>query len=197
MNLTAIKGAQDVARMHFLDSLALLKTADFHNAKIIDIGSGAGFPGIPLKLAEPTINLTLLEATGRKVAFLKELCTALGIDAECMHARAEEAAHIGEMRESYDIAVSRAVAKLDMLCEICLPFVRVGGVLLAMKGADVFNELEEASSAITALGGELESIANYLIPTTEITHTVVIIRKRIMTIAKYPRRYAKIRKTPI
>ena len=115
VNLTAISGAQEVARLHFLDSLALLNAATFEHTLVLDIGSGAGFPGIPLKIALPSIELTLLDAKGKRTAFLSELCTALGISTTCLHARAEEAAHLPEMRERYDIVVSRAVARLDSL----------------------------------------------------------------------------------
>ena len=141
VNLTAITGATDVARLHFLDSIALHKAARFSDALVVDIGSGAGFPGIPLKITEPSIGLTLLDATGKRVAFLSELCEVLGITAACVQARAEEAARRQDMRERYDIAVSRAVARIKILCELCLPFVRSGGRLIAMKSADSDDEL--------------------------------------------------------
>ena len=197
VNLTAISGAEEVARLHFLDSISLLLTAPFTNAKIIDIGSGAGFPGVPLKIAEPTIDLTLLDATGKRVSFLRDLCTELDVDATCIHARAEEAAHDINMREKYDTVVSRAVAQLNLLCELCLPFVRVNGLMIAMKSTDSDVELEEAKNAITTLSAEIEGSSDYIIPGTDIIHRAILIRKVDKTPEKYPRRFAKIQKSPL
>ena len=197
MNLTAITGAHDVARLHFLDSLSLLSAADFKSARIIDVGSGAGFPGIPIKLAEPSVELTLLDATGKRVAFLLELCAVLGINAACVHARAEEASRRTDMREQFDIALSRAVARLNTLCELCLPFVRVGGKFLAMKSVDSAEELFEARNAMSILGAEHENNFDYSIPGTDIVHRAVIIRKSFPAPIEYPRRFAKIQKFPL
>jgi len=197
VNLTAITGAEDVARLHFLDSIALLKTIEFKEARVIDIGSGAGFPGIPLKIAEPSIALTLLDATGKRVAFLLDLCAALSLDAKCIHARAEQSAHKPDMRERYDIAVSRAVAQLNILCELCLPFVCVGGHFIAMKGVDSTDELEQARYAIKTIGAELLECYDYPISDTGITHRAVIIKKTSSTPEKYPRRFPKIQKSPL
>ena len=196
-NLTAISGAEDVARLHFLDSIALLKLAQFQNKCVIDIGSGAGFPGIPLKISEPSINLTLLEATEKKAVFLSTLCALLGVDAVCVHTRAEDAARKKEMRERFDLAVSRAVARLNVLCELCLPFVRVGGTLIAMKNVDSAAEIADAKSAIKILGAELKECVDYTIPGTEIMHRAVIIQKTSLTREEYPRRFAKIKKSPL
>jgi len=197
VNLTAISGAKEVASLHFLDSIALLNTAEFKNASIIDIGSGAGFPGVPLKLAEPTIDLTLLDATGKRVSFLSELCTALGIEATFIKARAEEAAHETATREQYDIVVSRAVARLNILSELCMPFVKVSGTFIAMKTVDSVDELTEAQNAIKTLGGELQEHYDYKVPGTDITHRAVLIRKTEKTYEKYPRRFARIQKSPL
>jgi len=197
INLTAVKGMENVAYLHFLDSLALLKAVDFKNAKVIDVGSGAGFPGVPLKLAEPSIDLTLIDATGKRIAFLSELCAKIGIEAACIHARAEESAHAPDMRERFDIAVSRAVARLNVLCELCLPFVCVGGLFLAMKGIDSAEEIEEARNAIQTLGAELTDTNDYTIPGTDITHRVISIRKTTTTPDEYPRRFSKIKKSPL
>ena len=197
VNLTAIKGAEDVARMHFLDSLALLGFADFRNARIIDVGCGAGFPGVPLKLAELSIELTLLDAKRKRIEFLSELCAEIGIEAVCLHARAEESAHTPDMREQFDIAVSRAVARLDVLCELCIPFVCVGGLFLAMKGVDSAEEIEEAHNALHRLGAEVADTIDYTIPDTEIVHRVIVIRKISPTPALYPRRFSRIQKSPI
>jgi len=197
VNLTAITGVEDVSRLHFLDSIALLKAAQFAGARVIDVGSGAGFPGVPLKIAEPTIDLTLLDATGKRIEFLSELCAVLAIDASCVHARAEDAAHNSDMREKYDVALSRAVAQLNVLCELCLPFVRIGGLFLAMKGPDSSDELAQSQNAIRTLGGELQECFEYKIPGTEITHSAVVIRKTSPTPDKYPRRFARIQKGPL
>jgi len=197
VNLTAITGAGEVACLHFLDSIALLNATDFKGARIIDIGSGAGFPGVPLKIAEPSIDLTLLDSTGKRVTFLSELCAQLGLEAACIHARAEDSAHLPEFREKYDIVVSRAVARLNALSELCLPFVRVGGLFIAMKGVESAEEVEEAKSAIETLGAKVQERFDYSVPGTDITHRAVLIRKVAPTADKYPRRFAKIQKSPL
>ena len=197
VNLTAITGAQDVIRLHFLDSLALLGSADFQKARVIDVGSGAGFPGVPLKLAEPSIDLTLLDAKGKRVAFLSDLCAAIAIDAVCVHARAEELAHTPGMREQFDIAVSRAVAQLNILCELSLPFVRVGGSFLAMKSYDSLEEREEARNAIDTLGAKIDGSIEYTIPGAGIKRLIIVIRKTSATPEAYPRRFAKMQKAPL
>jgi 16S rRNA (guanine527-N7)-methyltransferase len=197
INLTAISGAEEVARVHFLDSIALLKAASFEGKRVIDIGSGAGFPGIPLKLAEPSIELTLLEATGKKTTFLAELCEKLNIKASCISARAEDAAHDPEKREAYDIAVSRAVARLNVLSELCLPFVNIDGLFVAMKSIDSEEEVKEAQRAMDSLGAEQYDHFDYNIPDTDITHRAVMMRKVKKTPGAYPRRFAKIKKHPL
>ena len=194
MNLTAITEEEEVARLHFLDSLALLPLAEFKNASVIDVGSGAGFPGLPLKLAEPSISLTLLDAQRKRVDFLRELCGELGTDAACVHARAEEAA---DLRERFDFALSRAVGRLNVLCELCLPLVKTGGLFIAMKSVSSHEETAEASRAIRLLGGETERIEDYRIPGTDVIHRAILIRKTSPTPAKYPRRFAKIQKEPL
>ena len=192
MNLTAISGEEDVARLHFLDCAALLGMADFRGKRVIDIGTGAGFPGLPLKIAQPDISLTLLDSLDKRVRFLDDVCAATGLtDVTCLHTRAEEAS---ELRGQFDAAVSRAVARLYLLCELCLPFVRTGGVFLAMKGPDCAAELDEARSAIRKLGGTYERTVRYTIPGTDVAHSVVVIRKTAPTPPKYPRRWAKMQK---
>lgn len=192
MNLTAIHGEQDVARLHFLDCVALLTAEPFAGKAVIDVGTGAGFPGLPLKIAQEDIRLTLLDSQAKRVHFLAETCEKLGFaDVPCIHARAEETP---ELRGGFDIAVSRAVARLYLLCELCLPFVRKDGVFLAMKGPDCAEELEEAARAIRTLGGTYERTIPYTIPGTDIVHSVVVIRKTGDTPAKYPRRWAKMQK---
>lgn len=196
MNLTAITEPGEVARLHFLDSAALLTLADFHGKSVVDVGTGAGFPGLPLRILEPSIRLTLLDSLGKRITFLQGVCDDLGLgDVACVHARAEEfaAAH----RERFDIATSRAVASLPLLAELCLPLVRTGGHFLAMKSVDCDEELRSAAKAIETLGGRLAGCQDYTIPGTEVTHRVVVIEKSKPSPAKYPRAFAKIKKNPL
>lgn len=196
MNLTAISGEKDVAQLHFLDCAALLTMQSFAGKKVIDVGTGAGFPGLALKIACPELELTLLDSLDKRVNFLKNTCEKLGFeDVNCIHARAEE---IPEgLRQGFDFAVSRAVARLNLLCELCLPYVKKGGMFIAMKGPELDTELEEAKRAIRTLGGEVEKKLDYTIPGTDVTHCAVLIRKRSDTPAKYPRRWAQIKKSPL
>lgn len=194
MNLTAITEPAEVSRLHFLDCLSLLNIADFQGKRVIDVGCGAGFPGVPLKIGEPSIELTLLDSTAKRMAWLgDELLPELGIHCQCLTGRAEELV-LGR-REQFDIAVSRAVARLNVLCELCIPYVAVGGTFLAMKGPMANDEADEAKSAIRILGGKLETIADY--PIGDATHRVVVIRKVKPTPVQYPRRFAKIRQQPL
>jgi len=198
MNLTAISGERDVYTLHFLDSLFLLTLDDFKGRSVIDVGSGAGFPGIPMKIGEPSIALTLLDAQKKRVDFMAEVCALVGAqDCACLHARAEEAAFERGMRGQFDFAVSRAVARLNVLCELCLPFVRTGGSFLAMKGTGSDEELSEAENAIEKLGGALDAVTDYTIPGTDVSHRVIRIRKVSDTPSGYPRRFAKIQKNPL
>ena len=197
MNLTAISGEEDTVTLHFLDCAALAKIADFEGKKVIDIGSGAGFPGMPLKIMEPTMKLTMLDALRKRTDFLARLCDETGVKAECVHARAEEQSLKQGWRDSFDFAVSRAVANLSMLSELCLPFVKVGGAFLAMKSVDSEEEINSAKSAIKALGGKIEKVVDYTVPLTDVTHRVVIIRKEAPTPKGLPRRFAKIQKEPL
>ena len=198
-NLTAISGEEDVAKAHFIDSLAMLKYTGFKDASVVDVGSGAGFPGMPIKIAEPSAKLTFLDAARKRVLFLSDLCSALDVEARCVQARAEEAARTVDMREMFDIAMSRAVAKLNILCEMCLPLTRVGGVFLAMKGAGdgAAQELVEAHGAIKILGAEVIGAMDYRIPGTEIAHRVIVVRKNTKTPDEYPRRFAKMHRSPL
>jgi 16S rRNA (guanine527-N7)-methyltransferase len=196
MNLTAITGEEDAARLHMLDSLALLSMADFQGKSAVDVGSGAGFPGMPLLLAQPTMKLTLLDAQEKRVGFLRELCTALGVSASCVHARAEEAGR-GPMRDSFDFAVSRAVARLNLLCELCMPLVKPGGLFIAMKSVESDEEIAEARNAVGQLGGSIAEIRDYPVPDAGVIHRAVLIRKEKPTPAVYPRRFARIQKQPL
>ena len=194
MNLTAITEPGEVARLHFLDSLALLKLADFHGRRVIDIGCGAGFPGVPLLIGDGSIRLSLLDSTAKRMQWLEdELLPALNLEAECLTGRAEEL--IEGRRESCDFCVSRAVARLNMLCELCMPYVAVGGSFLAMKGSAAEDEVQEAQKAVRLLGGSVREIAEYSVG--DAVHRVVIIDKIQPTPVKYPRRFAKIKQQPL
>ena len=191
MNLTAITEPEAVARLHFADCLALLTVEEFRGKRVIDVGCGAGFPGVPLKLGEPTIELTLLDSLQKRVNWLRETLEALAVPAECVAARAEEYGH----REEFDIAVSRAVARLNVLCELCLPFVKVGGCFIAMKAASAQDEIDEAKRAVSLLGGKVERVVSYSVGEAE--HRAVVIRKLRPTPAAYPRRFSKIKQSPL
>ena len=196
MNLTAITEPADIARLHFLDSAALLTIADFKEKSVADVGTGAGFPGVPLRIIEPSMHLTLLDALNKRVEFLKEVCGDLGLaDVECVHARAEEFA--ADRRESFDLVTSRAVAALPLLCELCLPLVNVGGSFISMKSVDAGAELDSARRAIEVLGGTVDRVVDYDIPGTEIRHRAIVIKKARETPKKYPRAFAKIKKNPL
>ena len=196
MNLTAITGETDTARLHFLDCAALCSIYDFSGASVIDVGTGAGFPGLPLKIAKPDITLTLLDSHKKRMSFLEDTLRGLGFsDVRCVSQRAEEAAF--DIGGSFDIAVSRAVARLNILCELCLPFVHVGGVLIAMKGPDCTDEIAEASHAIAVLGGKSPQIVKYTIPGTDIVHSAVIIEKFKPTPPEYPRQFGRMKKAPL
>lgn len=195
MNLTAITGEDASARLHFLDSAAALLAMPLAGKRVIDVGTGAGFPGLPLKIVEPSVSLTLLDSLQKRVCFLQEVCDALGLrDVECVHARAEEC---GARREQYDCAVSRAVARLNVLCELCLPYVKVGGAFLALKGPAVTEELDGAQKAISLLGGRAETVLDYAVPGEDLHHNIVVIRKIAPTPKKYPRRFALIKSSPL
>lgn len=195
MNLTGITEKAEVARLHFLDSAALLCCADISGKRVVDVGTGAGFPGLPLKILRPDADVTLLDSLQKRIGFLADTCEKLELqDVVCLQERAEEAV---ELREKFDYAVSRAVARLNTLCELCLPFVRVGGAFLAMKGPEPQEEMAQAQKAVGLLGGAFSDTFYYEIPDTDVRHSVVIVRKVAATPAKYPRRFAKIQKSPL
>lgn len=193
MNLTAITEPDRVAKLHLLDSLTLLTLADLRGKKVIDVGCGAGFPGVPLKIACPEMELTLLDSLGKRMNWLAGFLPELGVEAECVTARAEEA--VADRREAYDFATSRAVARLNILLELTAPYVKVGGAVLAMKGMAAKEELEEAKNAIRKLGLKVETVREF--PIEDTAHSVIVLRKVAPTPPQYPRRYAKIKQGPL
>ena len=197
MNLTAITDPAGVAQKHMLDCAAVLGATDFDKKRVIDVGTGAGFPGLVLKICNDSIDLTLLDSLQKRVDWLAEVSTALDATAQTVHGRAEEFGKDAAYREQFDIATARAVADLRMLCELCLPFVRVGGVFLAMKAEDCQEELDAAGRCITLLGGRLLKPYHYTVPGTDLHRQVIRIEKIAPTPEKYPRRFAKIQKAPL
>ena len=193
MNLTAITQPEQVAKLHLLDSLSLLTLEDLKGKRMIDVGCGAGFPGVPVKIACPEVRLTLLDSLGKRMQWLETVLPTLGVEAECVTARAEEA--VESRRESYDVATSRAVARLNILLELTAPYVKVGGKVLAMKGTAAQEELAEAKNAIAKLGLKVERVAEF--PVDDTAHTVIVLRKVSPTPPQYPRRYAKIKQNPL
>lgn len=196
MNLTAITEPAEVAEKHFLDSCLPLKLFDMpEGASFVDVGAGAGFPSLPIAILRPDLRFTLIDSLNKRVGFLKEVSSALGINAECLHLRAEDAGR-GELRESFDIAAARAVSRLSTLCEYCLPLVKVGGAFLALKGGDCAAELREAYTAIKTLGGKTEKVEEYSLPCGD-RRTLVVIRKVAHTPKAYPRQQSKIKSKPL
>lgn len=196
MNLTRITDPKEIAEKHLLDCASLLQAADFSKKSVVDVGCGAGFPGMPLHILCPSCELTLLDSLGKRIRFLQGCIDAMNLsDIEAVHARAEEFA--AKHREQYDFAVSRAVAQLNVLAELSLPLVKQGGAFIAMKSKDTDEELERAKNAIRLLGGEIEKIIDYTIPHTEITHRLVVIRKKNHTPKQYPRPFRKISASPL
>ncbi len=196
MNLTRITDPKEIAEKHLLDCASLMQAADFSKKSVVDVGCGAGFPGMPLHILCPSCELTLLDSLGKRIRFLQGCIDAMNLsDIEAVHARAEEFA--AKHREQYDFAVSRAVAQLNVLAELSLPLVKQGGAFIAMKSKDTDEELERAKKAIRLLGGEIEKIIDYTIPHTEITHRLVVIRKKNHTPKQYPRPFRKISASPL
>lgn len=198
MNLTAIREEAGVARLHMLDCAALLLCADFSGKTLIDVGTGAGFPGLVLKILVPSLQVTLLDSLGKRVDWLARTADRLGVTGlSALHARAEEQAVVKGFRDSFDFATARAVADLRLLSELCLPFVRPGGRFLSMKSVDSAPEVLAAAHAVKLLGGRMEEPFDYTIPGTQITHRVLTIRKAAPTLKGYPRRWAKMQKEPL
>lgn len=194
MNLTAITDESGVALKHFADSLSLLNFVDIpQNSTLADVGTGAGFPGVVLKIARPDIKLTLIDSLNKRLVFLGEVCAQLGIEAELIHSRAEDGAKDEKLRENFDFAVSRAVARMNVLSEYCLPYVKVGGAFCAMKGAQANEEFKESLNAINTLGGKLEKKYFFELPENGGERAIAVVRKVKNTPQKYPRQSGKIK----
>ena len=193
MNLTAITEPEAVANLHLLDSLTVGKALPLGGKKVIDVGCGAGFPGVPLKIANPTMELTLLDSLGKRMKWLETVLPELGVEAQCLTARAEEA--VATRRESYDVATSRAVARLPILLELTAPYVKVGGFVAAMKGTAAAEELSDSKNAIAKLGLQLYKVLEF--PIADTNHTLILLKKVKPTPAQYPRRYNKIKQAPL
>lgn len=199
INITSITDDIEIDQKHFLDSLTPLTTNLFNGKKkIIDIGTGGGFPGIPLKISNPELDVLLLDSLNKRIIFLNEVINELGLkNIEALHGRAEELSIRTTYREQYDICISRAVAQLNTLSEYCLPFVKVGGYFISMKGPDVEEELEASKKAINLLGARLIETRHVKIPESDILHSLIIIEKIAETPTKYPRGGGKPRKNPL
>lgn len=199
MNLTAIKDEDGVLNKHFIDSVAVLKKGYIKSGdSVLDVGTGAGFPGLPIKIMMPDIKLVLLDSLQKRLKFLNEVINKLGIqDVSLYHGRAEEYSRKKEFREKFDIVTARGVAELNKLAEITLPFVKVGGLFMAYKGPAVFEETKKCENAFKILGAECREIVPIVIPETDLEHYVAIIKKIHQTPTIYPRNTAKIEKTPL
>ncbi len=198
MNLTAIRDEVGVAQLHMLDSAALIGCADLEGKTVIDVGTGAGFPGMVLKTLVPSLSLTLLDSLKKRLDWLESVGENLGLeDISTIHARAEEQAMVAGFRDSYDFATARAVADLRALAELCLPYVKVGGFFLAMKSTQSDQEIAEATHCIAHMGGQIADIIDYTIPGTKVSHRMVKIQKIVPTPDGYPRKWAKIQKSPL
>lgn len=197
VNLTAILSPEDISQKHFLDSVLPFYLFDVKKgAKIIDVGTGAGFPSCPLKIFRDDIKVTLLDSLNKRINFLKTLSDELDLNAECIHGRAEELAHKENYREQFDMATARAVASLPMLCEYCLPFVKKGGYFIALKGGNSDDEIGASKSAIKALGGKIDKIIDYSLPNGD-KRVLIAIKKISQTASKYPRNKGQITKKPL
>lgn len=199
MNLTAITEFDDVFKKHFTDSLSLVKAFDFSGSfSVIDVGTGAGFPGLAIKIAFPELTVTLLDSLNKRIRFLDEVISSLGLfGVKTIHGRAEDLARSEELREKFDLCVSRAVANLSTLSEYCLPFVRTGGVFISYKSEKAAEELAAADHAITLLGGDIEKKVDFMLPDSDVYRNLVVIRKIKPISDKYPRKAGLPAKEPL
>lgn len=197
INLTAITEPNQIILKHFIDSVSILKYIK-DNDKVIDIGTGAGFPGIPIKIMNETLDITLVDSLNKRVKFLNEIIQNFELNKiQAIHARAEELGRNKEHREVYDVAVSRAVANLSTLLEYLMPFVKVGGICICMKGPNIEEELKNAENAIVELGGSVEKVDNFYLPNSDIERNIIIIKKIKKIKDKYPRKAGTPAKEPI
>ena len=197
INLTAITDEKEIIIKHFIDSISINKYIKGQK-NVMDIGTGAGFPGIPLKMINPDLNFTLVDSLNKRILFLEEVCCRMQLkQVECLHARAEELAKNGKYREQYDIVVSRAVARLATLLEYMLPFIRLGGKGICMKGSHSQEEVDEAQGALEVLGGEIEKVENIILPDSDMERNIIVIRKIRETPKQYPRKAGMASKQPI
>ncbi|HHT97587.1 MAG TPA: 16S rRNA (guanine(527)-N(7))-methyltransferase RsmG [Clostridiales bacterium] len=198
VNLTTIVEFEDVVLKHFVDSIYLSKLIILEDQNIIDVGTGAGFPGIPLKIVYPNLKIVLLDSLNKRIKFLKLLVDKLGLNnVECIHSRAEDLGHNLQYRELFDISISRAVAKLSILSEYCLPFVKKDGIFISYKSMNIEIELEESKSAIKKLSGKVKTVNKYLLPDTDINRSIVIIEKKAKMNKNFPRTAGKPSKEPL
>lgn len=198
MNLTAITDPEQVARLHMLDCASLLAFQDLSGKRLLDVGTGAGFPGMVLKILVPTLDVTLLDSLNKRLDWLNEVCSTLNLSGiRTVHTRAEEGGRDPNLRERFDVVTSRAVAELPTLCELCLPYVKVGGIFLAMKSINADQELAASEKALQLLGARLEQVEDYTIPGTDIQHRAILLKKTAATPKTYPRPFAKIKKKPL
>lgn len=194
MNLTAIKEPKDIAIKHILDSIAILKYYDLSRKNVIDIGCGAGFPSMPIKIQQPSVNMTFLDSLAKRINFIENVAQTLGLkNYSAIHGRAEDVL----IRECFDFALTRAVAKLNVLAEISLAYIKVGGKYLVLKSLNCDDEITQAKTAIKTMGGEITNIIDYRVPLSDITHRIIEITKIQSTPKEYPRSFAKIKKKPL
>lgn len=197
INLTTIVEPDEIVIKHYIDSFLLLNHMKIENGtSLIDVGAGAGFPSLPCKILEDTISLTMLDSLNKRINFLNEVVSVLGIKADCIHGRAEELGHQTYLREQFDYACARAVAHLRELAEYCLPFVKVGGSFIALKGFEIEAEIAEANSAIHLLGGKVVEVKKYTLE-DESKRAIVVIKKISQMPPKYPRNYGRMKKKPL